>query len=78
MSAPPRVPHRVVCASRTSRVLSAQLDSRMMVAPFSMVTKPKAESSTVNSLGSQSPHALPVSVWLPSFLKVEPSTALGL
>ncbi len=78
ISAPPKVPQRVVCASRTSSVFNAQLDSSMMVAPFSMVTMPNAESSTVNFSGSQSPQALPVAVCLPNFLYAVPSTAFGL
>ena len=51
MSAPPSVPHRVHLASSTCSVFSAHEDSRTTVAPFFIVMKPKAESSTVNNLG---------------------------
>ena len=50
-----------------SIILMAQADSRLMVAPFSMTTKPKAESSTVNFSGSQLPQALP---WLVSLFSL--------
>ena len=52
--------HRLVFASSTSNEFNAQEASRTMVAPFFILMKPNAESSTVNFLGSQSPHALPV------------------
>ena len=57
MSAPASVPRSEHLASSTFSVFSAQLDSSMIVAPSSIVMKPKAESSTVNFLGSQGPKA---------------------
>ena len=45
-SAPAKVPHRVVDASRESRIFRAQDASRLIRAPFFILMKPKAESST--------------------------------
>jgi len=56
MSAPPLVPMSIVLASWTNSVLSAQEASSVMVAPFFILMKPNALSSTVNFLGSHGPH----------------------
>ena len=48
-----------------------------LVAPFFIRMKPKAESSTVNFLGSQGPQRLAEFSWSASLRKVAPTTICG-